>query len=190
VFRKWLSVFPGILKIALTLWSACQPSLLCHFLGEAPSRAVGGLTDVGFADSTDLLICVSSSGRGVFDCMTGTRVARDYGSEFEFDAGNLLVEGIGTLDGKKIRTAGIAGGGLATGTQDGWGVQRHPFAFPEEQLFVGPPGQTMLWTQRGVEMHLSKLGGFITEVRAYGFSPTGRTFVVATSSDVMMFARD
>jgi hypothetical protein len=156
----------------------------------AVNFAVGGLTDVGFGDSSDLLICISSSGRGVFNCVTGAKVARDDNSEFEFDTGNLLVEGIGPLSGKKIRTAGIAGGGLTIGTHDGWTVERHPFAFPEEHLFIGPPGQTMLWTQHGEEMRLSKLGGFLTELRAYGFSPTGRTFVVATLSDVIMFARD
>lgn len=152
--------------------------------------AVGGLTDVGFGDSSDLLICVSSDGRGVLDCATGERVARDRGTEFAFDTANLLVEGIGPLAGKKVRTAGMAGGGLAARTLDGWSVEKHPFAFPEEQLFVAPPGQSMLWTPQGQKMRLSKIGGFVTELRAYGFSPTGRTFVVATSSEVVMFARD
>lgn len=66
------------------------------------------------------------------------------------------------LEGKRIRAAGLAGGGLASGTHDGWCVERHPFAFPDEELFVGPPGQTMLWTQHGVHARLYKLGGFDT----------------------------
>lgn len=151
--------------------------------------AVGGLTDVGFGDSSDLLICVSGQGRGLFDCISGTLVARDQGKVFEFDIGNLLVEGLGPLEGQKIRTAGLAGGGLAHLTHDGWGVERHPFAFPDEQLFVSPPGHGMLWTPKGEKIRLCKLTGFITELRAFGFSPTGRTFVVATSSDVAMFRR-
>lgn len=151
--------------------------------------AVGGLTDVGFGDSSDFLICISSNGRGVIDCLTGSKVARDDSEDFAFDAGNLLVAGIGPLAEKQIRTAGLAGGGLASGASDGWNTQRHPFAFPDEQLFVAPPDQTMLWTQRGEEMRLTKLGGFVTEVRAFGFSPTGRSFVIATSSDVIVFCR-
>lgn len=151
--------------------------------------AVGGLTNIGFADESDLLICMSSTGLGVFDCLTGVRLARDDSTDFDFDAGNLLVSGIGPLEGKRIRTAGISGGGLASGTYDGWGIERHPFAFPDEELFVGPPGQTMLWTQHGAQTRLYKLGGFVTEVRAFGFSPTGRSLVVATSSDVLMYAR-
>lgn len=151
--------------------------------------AVGGLTDVGFADSSDLLMCISSSGRGVVDCLTGSKIARDYSEDFEFDAGNLLVSGLGPMAGKQIRTAGLAGGGLSSGTKDGWNAQRHPFAFPDEQVFVAPPGQTMLWTHRDDEMRLTKLGASVTELRAFGFSPTGRSFVVATSSDVIVFSR-
>jgi hypothetical protein len=132
---------------------------------------------------------MSSAGLGVFNCLTGDRVARDDGADVDFDAGNLLVGGIGPLKGTRIRTAGLAGGGLTSQTYDGWGIERHPFAFPDEELFVGPLGQSMLWTQHGAQTRLYKLGGFVTELRAYGFSPTGRSLVVATSSDVLMFAR-
>lgn len=111
--------------------------------------AVGGLTDVGFRDSSDLLMCISSTGRGVIDCLAGSKIARDDSDELAFDLGNLLAAGIGPLADAQIRTAGLAGGGLPSGTQDGWSAQRHPFAFPDEQLFVAPPGQTMLWTRRG-----------------------------------------
>lgn len=153
------------------------------------SSAVGGLTDVGFADATDFLICMSADGLGVFDCLTGERVARDRDGNFAFDTGNLLVDGIGPLEGQRVRTARLAGGGLAVGTDDGWSVERHPFAFPDAEVFIAPPGQSLLWTQQGKEVRLCKLGGFVTELRAYGFSPTGRSFVIATSSDVMMFMR-
>jgi hypothetical protein len=152
------------------------------------SFAVGGLTDVGFADSADLVICLSSTGRGLFDCISGSRVARDDDPEFEFDTGNLTVEGIGPLARTRIRTAGMYGGGLASGTHDGWAVEPHPFAFPEQVLIVSPPGQTMLWTAKGEEMHLTKLADY--EIRAFGFSPTGRSFVLATSSDLLIFVRD
>ncbi len=164
-------------------------SILPEPWGGGTNVSVGGLTDVGFADSSDLLICVSSAGLGVFDCLTSARLARDDSGEFYFDTGNLLVSGIGPLEGMLIRTAGIAGGGLATSTHDGWIVERHPLAFPDAELFVGPPGQTMLWTQHGAQTRLYKLGGFVTDLRAFGFSPTGRSFIVATSSDVLIYTR-
>ena len=81
-----------------------------------------------------------------------------------FDAGNLLVEGIGSLSNARIRTAGLCGGGLASGTSDGWSVERHPFAFPEQALIVSPPRQTMLWTAKGEDMKLTKLIDY--EIRA------------------------
>ncbi|WP_431898728.1 hypothetical protein [Nonomuraea sp. bgisy101] len=41
--------------------------------------AIGGLTDVGFGFAgRDLLFVSSSTGRGVFDCVNGGRVARDH----------------------------------------------------------------------------------------------------------------
>ena len=35
------------------------------------SFSVGGLTGVGFAPRSDMVLVVSSAGRGVFDCTTG-----------------------------------------------------------------------------------------------------------------------
>jgi len=151
--------------------------------------AVGGLTDVGFGDSSDLILCVSSSGRGVFDCTAGSRVARDDGRDFEFDLGNLTVAGIGPMAGQRVRTAGLSGGGPARRTIDGWNVEQHPFSFPAEELFFCAPGDTMLWTRAGETPRLTKLGGFVTQLRAFGFSPTGRAFVIATSSDLLIFIR-
>lgn len=157
---------------------------------QSQQIAIGGLTEVGFANSSDLLLCISSGGRGLIDCVSGERVARDDAEGFQFDSGNLLATGIGPLSGELVRVAGLAGGGLASGTNDGWGVERHPFAYPSEQLFVSPPTQTMLWNRESETPNITKLGGFVTELRAYGFSPTGRSLVIATSSDIMIFARD
>ena len=39
--------------------------------------SVGGLTGVGFGLGSDVLFAISSHGRGVSDCITGDRVARD-----------------------------------------------------------------------------------------------------------------
>lgn len=41
------------------------------------SFSVGGLIDVGFGTHSDLLMVISGTGRGVFDCLTGEKVARD-----------------------------------------------------------------------------------------------------------------
>jgi len=41
------------------------------------SHGIGGLTDIGYGEGSDLLLVVSHNGRGVFDCLSGERVARD-----------------------------------------------------------------------------------------------------------------
>jgi hypothetical protein len=38
-------------------------------------------------------------------------------------------------------------------------------------------------------MKLTKLAGFTSEIRAFGFSPTGQSLVVATAADVSIFGR-
>jgi len=39
--------------------------------------AVGGLTEIGFSQRSELLLVVSSAGRGVIDCTQGRKIARD-----------------------------------------------------------------------------------------------------------------
>lgn len=150
--------------------------------------AVGGLTSVGFYDSSDLLLAASSNGLGVFDCRTGQRLARDDG-ESEFDIGNLLMKGIGPLADKQVRMSGIYGGRLACQTADGWRLEAVPLSWPDEEIILSPPGQTMLWCPADQSVKLHKLAGFATELRAFGFSPTGRCFVVATAADISIFSR-
>jgi len=151
--------------------------------------AVGGLTGIGFDESADLLLAASGAGRGVFDCRTGTLLARDADDEFVFDIGNLLLGGIGPLAGKRVRMSGIYGGGLACRTADGWSIERHPLAWPDDELILSPPGQSMLWSPPEQPMKLTKLAGFTSEVRAFGFSPTGQSLVVATAADISIFGR-
>jgi hypothetical protein len=151
--------------------------------------AIGGLTSIGFVESTDVALAASSAGRGVFDCRTGALLARADDQEFAFDIGNLLLAGIGPISGQRVRMSGIYGGGLACRTTDGWSIERHPLAWPDDELILAPPGQSMFWLPRGQLMRLTKLAGFVSEVRAFGFSPTGRSLVLATAADISIFGR-
>src|SRR4051812_46599997 len=68
--------------------------------------AVGGLTAVGFGPGTELLLVASWQGRGVFDCTTGERVARDRATDGGWqDPVALEAQGIGPLEGQTVRTA-------------------------------------------------------------------------------------
>jgi hypothetical protein len=58
--------------------------LLSLNIGEAPSPwkrvatvAIGGLRSLGFDQESENLLILSSQGRGVIDCLTGEKIARD-----------------------------------------------------------------------------------------------------------------
>jgi hypothetical protein len=147
-------------------------------------HAVGGLTEVGFGDDSDFLLIVSSQGRGVVDCRTGERVARDRTEpdDFWYDERRLLAKGIGPLEGKTIRLAGLHGGGLLNGGQQGWSVEALALDWPEISLLLVEPWQSIYqdstrFTKLAVER----------EVRAFGFSTTGASLVMATSRDVTVY---
>ena len=152
-------------------------------------HAVGGLTDVAFDDSSDLLVILSSSGRGLFNCLTGERIDRDDGDAPHYTS-RLLVDGIGQLKGKRLRTAGLHGGGLpvSSGGSEWWGLNSETLVWPTVSIFLTPPGQWFWGAIHGKPTDITKVAED-SELRASGFSPTGNSFVVATSSDVAIFSR-
>jgi hypothetical protein len=154
----------------------------------APVRLphVGGTTDIGFGPRSDLLLVVSHAGRGVFDCRTGERLARD-DADYLIDVQALEADGIGPLAGSRVRVSGIHGGGLCRVTADGWKVEELMLDWPEPALLVEPPGTGALWP--GHETGVVKFQPDITEVRAWGFSPTGRSLVLAESGRLRVWRR-
>jgi hypothetical protein len=135
--------------------------------------AVGGLTEVGFA-APSLLLVVSHQGRGVVDCATGQRVARDRQETGGwFDASRPAAVGIGPLADQQITVAGLAGGRLPTVTADGWRATRGRDGI----TLSGPAGMPLF-----VREH--------EDIRATGFSPDGSTFVIASAPSLVIFHRD
>jgi hypothetical protein len=59
--------------------------------------AVGGLTDVGFSSDGAFLLVLGHHGRGLFDCHSGERVARDGQDDWAFLDDGGYAEGIGPL---------------------------------------------------------------------------------------------
>lgn len=156
------------------------------------SYSIGGLLAVGFAPSSDLLLVTSSQGRGVFDCLTGKRLARDstpasdednWQDDFELEA-----IGIGPLAAQSIRISGLPGGALAVTTKDGWSLERLTLIWPEESIVLTAPGSWIYETRPDRSSVFTKLAEE-SEIRACGFSPTGKSVIIATTSDVTMFSR-
>ena len=164
-------------------------------LGQPPapwrpmvSQAVGGLTEVGFASQSDLLLVVSSQGRGLFDGRSGERVARDPAPPDDgwYDEVRLTASGIGPVDGQLIRLAGLHGGGLSACTDDGWGITRIAPDWPLESIVLDPPGSSVLY--QGHDRGCLRIAEGM-EMRAYGFSETGLSLVVASSDHVELWCR-
>jgi hypothetical protein len=150
--------------------------------------AIGGLTEVGYAPDSDLLLVVSGQGRGVFNCVTGEKIARDSDDSLDFiDATKLVASGIGPLEGQRIRMGGLHGGGLPNSTADGWGLEALPLPWPHYHVFLTAPWKTVYDdAEHAVKVETDEA----CELRAYGFSETGRSFVVALSCEIAIFARD
>ncbi|MEV2268303.1 hypothetical protein [Nonomuraea africana] len=152
---------------------------------RVPVQQVGGLTDVGFGSrpaASDLLLVASSAGRGVFDCVSGERVARDHEDVHPDDP--LVRGGIGPLAGVGVPMAGLWGGGLHTTTADGWAVHLVAPDWPVESVLLSQddePYQGSRW------WHIHREEG--CELRAFGFSPSGRTLVIASACDLILFSR-
>jgi hypothetical protein len=157
-----------------------------------PPIAVGGLTHLGVsaADGVELVLAISQGGRGLFNDQ-GTLVARDADEPVEswLDEFGLEAVGIGPLADRRVRVAGLAGGGLPTSTRDGWHVSSLPIDWPHDLVILEPPGCRALWQghERGC---VAVFANDACELRAYGFSPSGRMLVLASSADLRLYVRD
>ena len=169
---------PDILRYDL------KPPYLFPEWRRGPLFFVGGCCCVGFVPGEDMLLAESSSGMGLFNLIAGRRIARNSGHQSSPEQSRALVApGFDILEGRLIPMAGIWGGGLRTTTADGFTLLSQAPNWPYERVVmerfhIGPNGPRSL-----VEQDL------VTTLIAYGFSDTGNTFVVATSSDLSTFAR-
>lgn len=161
-----------------------------------PCAAVGGLLGVGFVthpdSGDDLLMVVSTQGHGLYDAVTGERLARDRDPDPETGtpdtAPDLTCPGLGPVAGQRVRIAGLFGGGLHSTTADGWQVEVVSPVWPNDRVLLSH-GSGMPHTDPHGERWWHVFDSDYSELRAVGFSPSGRTLAVATSSDVTLWAR-
>jgi len=148
--------------------------------------AVGGLTEVGFSQRSELLLVVSSAGRGVIDCTRGEKIARDDEINGDwYSASSLTCEGIGPLKDERIQLAGLVGGGLPLANKRGESLESAAPNWPESDLFFcGPYKSPFVEGHQTDCLHIAS-GYFQT----FGFSYSGNSFIFATSSDVTVFSK-
>lgn len=172
-----------------------QEKLLSLNIDEVPDPwklvtifTVGGLRSVGFDRESENLLVVSLQGRGVIDCLTGEKVARDYEEYYENET-RLEAQGIGILSDRTIRMSGLFGGGLPNITEDDWKLECVTFKWPEQMLILLPPSSDLYGSVHGHPDTMTKIFED-SRIRAYGFSYTGRSFVIATTSYATVYGRE
>lgn len=160
-----------------------------------PCAAVGGLLGIGFAshpdNGNDLVMVVSHDGHGLFDAVTGEKIARDrdpHPEDTPDAVADLSCPGLGPIADSRVRIAGLFGGGLHTTTADGWTLEVVTPAWPNDRVLLSRDGGL---PHRGTygEQWWHVFHSNYSELRAAGFSPSGQTLAVATSSDVTLWTR-
>jgi hypothetical protein len=145
----------------------------------------GGLVGLGFGASSDLLLVVTHDGRGVIDCLTGELLARDPDPIYPLDEESREVTGIGPIADQEIVIAGdVYGGSLLQSTEDGWSLTGTLTNQSNDVLTLTPPP-----AEAGQQYEKVQFSDFVPEIRVFGFSPTGRSFVIGTGAEVTIFAR-
>ncbi|MGG7569724.1 hypothetical protein [Streptomyces sirii] len=157
---------------------------------------IGGLLGIGFAVAPDtghdLVMVVSVDGHGLFDTLTGEKIARDRDPELDDctpDAvPDLSCPGLGPIAGTRVRIAGLFGGGLHTTTSDGWSLEVVSPEWPHHRVLLSTDGGMPHRGPHGDRWwHI--FDSDYSELRTAGFSPSGRTLAVATSSDLTLWTR-
>lgn len=157
---------------------------------------VGGLIEIGFAthpdSGHDLVMVVSHDGHGLFDAVTGEKIARDRDPGPEDSTpdavGDLSCPGLGPIARSRVRIAGLFGGGLHTTTGDGWSLEVVIPAWPNERVLLSLDGGLPHAGPHG-ERWWHIFHSDYSTFRTAGFSPSGRTIAVATSSDLSLWTR-
>ncbi|MFJ9345924.1 hypothetical protein [Streptomyces sp. NPDC101237] len=158
---------------------------------------VGGLLGIGFTTDPDtghdLVMVVSHDGLGLFDAVTGEKIARDREADLE-DSGRDAdpaewCPGLGPVVGSRVRIAGLFGGGLHTTSGDGWKLEVVAPAWPNERVLLSRDGGLPHSGPHG-ERWWHIFHSDYSELRTAGFSPSGQTLAVATSSGLSLWIRE
>jgi hypothetical protein len=154
--------------------------------------AIGGLENVGYASKQDKLIVLSSQGQGIFDCTQGEKIARKHnGSDWweDFNEQTNTIAGFDCLQGTTITTHGLYGEDhLPKTTLDGWTLaisKPEPDDKPFEKYLVQKI--YLVSPDKNTQLFITKDGP--CEFRAYGFSETNNSFIIASSCDLIIYSR-
>lgn len=153
--------------------------------------AIGGLRNIGYASSSDFLLVLSSQGEGIFNCITGEKVARKYNCEdwyAQLNQQSFTIRGFDVLQESEVVTCWLYGGDtLPKTTKDGWQLKSsdpEPDDEPFQQYMVK---RIYLISPTVEKAYVGKDGACY--LRTFGFSHPGNSFVTATSCDLIIYSR-
>jgi len=155
---------------------------------EKETFAIGGLHSVGFSKKIpEMLLVVSSQGRGLIDCSKLELIGRDYDDSWEWmNSYELWTIGIGELSAEKILIGGIDGGGLPFSNKYGDSIQFMATQWPIIDLIFEPHYKS-LYKENETKDCFRIFHDY--ELKAYGFSYDGNYFITATSSEVNIYKK-
>ena len=151
--------------------------------------AIGGLQNIGYVPGEDLLVVLSAQGQGIFDCLTGQRIARSNEEWYpKFNDKTFSVDGFDILSNTSIPTSGIYGGDrLIKSTMDNWKVTAKTKT-QWKGLRATKRTKIYLYSPNNTAIQVGEDGP--CELRAFGFSDTGKSFVIALSCELKIFSRE
>lgn len=146
---------------------------------EKKTLSVGGLMYVGFSEvHTEQLICISSQGQSLINCMTGEKIY-----EYEnYDEIDLIA--YSEILKETVSIAGEGGGGLRHFSIDGNTLEKISPLWPREQIIFMPEYSSCWITPEKCSIVFDDF-----EIKAYGFNKTGNIFIVAVSSDLTIYKK-
>jgi hypothetical protein len=87
---------------------------------------------------------VSRAGHGLFDAVTGEKIARDRDPDPDEDtpdaSPDLSCPGLGPIAGSRVRMAGLFGGGFHTVIADSWVLEVVTPAWPNDRVLLSRDG--------------------------------------------------
>ncbi len=147
--------------------------------------AIGGLLSVGFSNDEQFLLVLSSQGRGVFDCISGEKVTRNNEEDGTWNnSSELKCKGIGPIEDEWVAMSGIDGGGLRTGNDEGDNLYLIAPFWPKQEIILCSSWNHYL-SDSTFDNSFKIWSDY--EVRVFGFSPSGITFIVADSADLYIY---
>ncbi len=163
---------------------------------------VGGITAIGFDRTGEDMLVTSHNGQSVMCGVSGEVLYRNREQD-GLDTSALKGTRLDHPAEERFDMAGLFGGALRTQTDDGWSVERIAVAPDALRDAMQPDITHCLLHQNGASIHFNHpkwdsynkdrsfhlLAREPEDIRAFGFSWTGRTLALATSADLTIWNR-